>query len=194
MLIVGLGNPGEEYNGTRHNAGRDVVLALGKKYDAEWAFDKKLQGQVADIKIGKIKTKLLLPDTYMNKSGSSVGYLVKTKKAAADMVVVHDDLDLAIGRYKISFNKSSGGHKGVESIIRSVKTQEFVRIRIGITPATAKGKLKKPDHEEIMDSFIVASFKKAEAEGVKKLNKKIIEALEVLAEKGKDVAMSQCNG
>ena len=114
-LVVGLGNPGKEYENTRHNAGRILVGMI----------EKKLEGS---------KIKFITPDTFMNNSGKAVAPLVKSKKDLAQLVVIYDDIDLPLGKIKISFNRSSGGHNGLNSVIKSLKSQEFLRIRVGITP------------------------------------------------------------
>ncbi len=171
FTIVGLGNPGKEYAGTRHNAGREAVLAL--------------EG---------VKAKLVMPDTFMNKSGDALKPLIKNAKQAEQLVVVHDDLDLPFGSFKISYDKSAGGHRGVESIIRAVKTQAFTRIRIGISPTTPSGKLKKPKGEAAVEKHILDKFKPAEIATLKKLHKKINEALICLTTQGRETAMSKFNG
>src|SRR3989344_5718504 len=124
-LVVGLGNPGEEYKNTRHNTGRIVV------------------GMV-ESKISDNKIKFLTPDTFMNKSGKAVVPLIKTKKDLENLVVIYDDIDLPLGKIKISYNRSSGGHNGLGSVIKALKSEEFLRIRVGIAPATPSGKIKKP--------------------------------------------------
>jgi len=129
----------------------------------------------------------------MNKSGKAVASLVKSKKDLENLVVIYDDIDLPLGKMKISFNKSSGGHRGLESIIKALKSQEFLRIRIGITPATPSGKLKKPHGEKPVINFILGEFKKPELEILKKLSKKAAEAIEVFFAEGKDKAMSLYN-
>ncbi len=173
-LVVGLGNPGEEYEGTRHNTGRIVVGMV----------EKNLSDQ---------KIKFITPDTFMNKSGKAVAPLVKTKKDLENLVVIYDDVDLPIGKIKISYNRSSGGHNGLESVIKSLKSQEFLRIRIGISPATPKGVVKKPKGEKAMLNFLLGEFKKPEFEILKKLSKKISEAVEVIFTEGRDKAMSLFN-
>ncbi len=194
MIIVGLGNPGTEYEGTRHNAGREAVMKFAKKMElGEFKADKKYQALVLSGKVGKAKTTLALPETFMNKSGASVGKLVKGAKKAKGLIVVHDDLDIPLGKAKMSWDKSSGGHKGVESVIKAVGTQAFFRIRIGITPATASGKLKKPDHDTITDSFIVAEFKDKEAEELKKTIKRVVDCLELAVTDSPERAMSEYN-
>ncbi len=186
-LVVGLGNPGNEYENTRHNAGRIVVNVISKKLE-------------------DLKVKFITPDTFMNKSGKAVAPLVKSKKDLENLVVIYDDIDLPLGKIKISFNRSSGGHNGLESIIKALKSQEFLRIRVGISPATPKGVVKKPKRETRLDSprrakarreavlnFLLGEFKKPELETIKKLSKKIAEAVETIFSEGKDKAMSLYN-
>ena len=168
-LVVGLGNPGEEYKNTRHNAGRIIVEHLEKKW------------------VGP-KVKFLTPDTFMNNSGRAVAPLVKTKKDLSELVVIYDDIDLPLGRIKISYNRSSGGHNGLHSVIRSVKSQEFLRIRVGICPATPTGKLRKPSGEKEVLKFLLGEFKKPELETINKLSKKIGEALEIIYAESKEKA------
>lgn len=206
MIIIGLGNPGTEYEGTRHNAGREAVERFGKKFDfGEFELDKKGKALVAEGKVGKGKALLVLPETFMNKSGESAGKLVKGAKKVKDpvtgkpmkafpeLVVVHDDLDIPLGKAKMSWDKSAGGHKGVQSVIKALGTQAFFRIRIGITPATAKGALKKPDHDTITDNFIVAEFKEKEAEELKKTLRKVVDCLEMAVSDSPERAMSEYN-
>lgn len=168
FYIVGLGNPGKEYELTRHNTGR---LAL-----ADFARDHKV----------------IFPDTFMNKSGKAVKPLIKSKKAAEKLIVVHDDLDLPLGRFKIVFGRDSAGHKGVESVIRAIKTKDFIRIRVGTSPVTPSGKIKKPPAEKVI-AHIIGKFKPTELKIVSKLSKKITAAIEVIMAEGLQKAMSLYN-
>src|SRR3989344_192452 len=110
-IVVGLGNPSAKYAKTRHNTGRMAA--------------DNVRDKVSGIKV-------FVPDTFMNKTGSAVAKVVKSKRAAEKLIVIYDDLDLPLGTMRISYNRGSGGHKGLESIIRALKTREFIRIRIGI--------------------------------------------------------------
>ncbi|MBP7805170.1 MAG: aminoacyl-tRNA hydrolase [Candidatus Pacebacteria bacterium] len=194
LNVVGLGNPGEEYAENRHNAGRIILELIAKKNDfTDWRDDKKTRALFATGKLGTKKFQFVLPNNFMNNSGGSVKPLVKSKKDLEDLVVVYDDLDIPMGSMKISFNKSSGGHNGVESIIKSVKSQQFVRIRVGISPHTASGKMKKPSGEKPVLDFLLKDFKEAEFAELKKLSKKITLALECYATDGKDKMMSLYN-
>ncbi|MDP3996529.1 MAG: aminoacyl-tRNA hydrolase [bacterium] len=193
-IIFGLGNPGVEYEKTRHNAGFLAVDAFAKKFGAdEWKQDKKKKAEIALGAVGKKKLALVKPQTFMNRSGSSVSAFVKDKKAAEKIVVVHDDLDIPLGKFKISFGKSSGGHRGVESVIKALKTKDFVRVRIGISPVTASGKIKKPSSEKVVDEFIVKDFKPSEADTIKKTIKKVVDAIEVVIAEGREKAMGEFN-
>jgi PTH1 family peptidyl-tRNA hydrolase len=192
-IILGLGNPEKEYENTRHNVGMIIIDSFAKKNDAsEWKKDNNRNALVAKVDISGEKVVLVKPQTFMNKSGISVKDLVGNKKKLEQLVVIHDDLDLPLGSMKIVFNRGSGGHKGVESIVRSVKSEAFVRIRVGICPTTPSGKLKKPDHAKMLD-FIVGEFKKPEADEIKKVGKRVCEALEVIITESREKAMTDYN-
>ena len=169
-IVVGLGNPGDEYACTRHNAGRMATAYLEKK-------DPK------GVKFAHL-------DTFMNKSGSGVAKFIKSKKAAEKLVVIYDDLDLAIGKMKVSYNRGSGGHKGLESIIKALKTEAFIRIRIGTSLATPSGKLRKPQGDREVEKHILGEFKKSETEILKKVFKRVAEVVKVLADEGLQRAMT----
>ena len=192
-IFVGLGNPGEEYKETRHNTGRMLVEWFGKSLEAEWKLDKKLNATVAKVKLGKTPVTLVLPETFMNNSGKSVKPLVTSVKAAEKLLVIYDDLDLPFGTNKISFNKSSGGHRGLESIIKNIKTEKFARVRAGISPTTPSGKIKKPKGEDAVTKVILGKFKEEDLKELKKLSKKVNEALEVFVEDGIEKAMTGFN-
>ncbi len=193
-VIVGLGNPGEEYAETRHNAGRMVLEQFRKKNDfPEWTADKTLKALISKSVFGKDKVILLEPNNFMNVSGKSVAPLITTVKDAERTIVVYDDIDLPLGTMKISFNRSSGGHKGVESIIKALKTPAFARLRIGICPTTPTGKPRKPKGEQAMLDFIVGPFKKPELELMKKTTKKAAEALTLILAEGREKATGKVN-
>lgn len=192
--IVGLGNPGEEYESTRHNVGRMALEQVRKHFELpEWEKNKKLSALASAGTIGGKKVTLVEPETFMNKSGASVAPIVKTKKAAEALVVIYDDLDLPVGRMKISFNRSSGGHRGVESIIKATKTEAFVRIRVGISPVTPGGKMKKPLGDDVVAKFILGEFKPAEMTELKKVFKKIPDAIAKIISDGHILAMGEFN-
>ena len=193
-IIVGLGNPGQEYEWTRHNTGRMVVDTFAKLLEVEeFEMDKKLNSLVAKTKVGKNTVMLVKPETFMNKSGNAVGPIIKSKKAAETLVVIHDELDIPFGKMKMSFNKSAGGHRGVVSVVKAVKTEAFIRLRIGISPVTAAGKMKKPQGEEVVIDLILSKFKPAEQIEFKKLAKKAAEGLEILVKDGREIATGFVN-
>ena len=194
FTIIGLGNPGEEYQQTRHNTGRIVLEHFRIAEDfPEWKADKKSNSLISKGTIGKHTVVLVAPETFMNKSGLAAKNFSANAKSAERVMVIYDDLDLPFGTSKMSFNKSSGGHKGLESIIKAIKTQAFPRIRIGIAPTTASGKIKKPSGEALVDKVILGEFKKEELAQLKKLSKKVNEALEIWIKDGREIAMNFFN-
>lgn len=192
-IFVGLGNPGSEYEATRHNTGRIILTNIAKILDGEWKEDKKINAIISKVKLGKSQVVFVLPNNFMNNSGKSLTTLVKSAKAAEKVMVIYDDLDLPFGTNKISFNKSSGGHKGLESIIKSLKTQKFARVRVGISPKTPSGKIKKPIGEDAVTKVIMGNFKDEEIKELKKLSKKVLEAMEIFAKDGVEMAMTNFN-
>ncbi len=163
--IVGLGNPEPEYALTRHNAGKFMAGLFAPKAPKA--------------------SEIILPECFMNESGKWLK--AYGLRPAAKLVVVHDDLDLPLGKFKIVFNRGSGGHKGVESVIRAFKTEKFVRVRVGISPK------KKPNHRELL-KFLTSKFKPSELKILKKISKKVLAALEMVVLEGHDKAMSLYNG
>ena len=193
--VVGLGNPDEEYEGTRHNVGRDVVDAFAKKIESDgFDYDKKSDAFYAEGKCVKEKVVLIKPETYMNLSGKSVKKWVTSKKKAKELVVVYDELDMPLGKLKISFGKSSGGHKGVESIIKSIGTKEFIRLRVGISPKTPTGKIKKIADDEKVVKHVLSKFTPKEIDLYKKVKKKAVEAIEIIVTKDYLTASNVING
>lgn len=194
IYVIGLGNPGEEYENTRHNAGRIILQMIAKKEGfSDWKEDIKLKALVAKGEIEKEKMQFVAPNNFMNNSGTSVRPFVASKKDLNKIVVIYDDLDLPIGRIKLSFNRSSGGHNGLGSIIKNLKSEEFLRIRVGVSPHTPTGKIKKPSGEKAVLDFLLKDFKDGELAELKKLSKKIREALVIISADGKDKAMSLYN-
>jgi PTH1 family peptidyl-tRNA hydrolase len=193
-IIAGLGNPGEEYENTRHNTGRIMLEYFHAALEfPEWKEDKKVKALLSKEKVGKESVLLIEPNNFMNNSGKSIAPFVTTKKQAQKTIVIYDDIDLPLGTLKIAFNRSSGGHNGVESVIKSLKTREFVRVRIGVSKMTAKGVAKKPKGEEAVLKFLLGEFKKDEIEMLKKISKKVSAALEMILLEGHEKAMGEYN-
>lgn len=191
-LIIGLGNPGEEYKNSRHNTGFIILdYVLGK---VEWKQSSGTKAIYYRDHIGKKEVEYLKPQTFMNNSGVAVSFAQnKHKVNLKDIIVIYDDIDLPIGCLKISFNRSSGGHNGLESIIKKTKSKEFIRIRIGISPTTPTGKLKKVKGEDAVLKFLLGDFKNDELKELKSISKKVKDIVEMIFSEGKDKAMSIYN-
>jgi PTH1 family peptidyl-tRNA hydrolase len=193
-IIAGLGNPGEEYENTRHNTGRIILDIVRKEFGDDFVFNKKLNAETSQAKISNEKVTLIAPLTFMNLSGKAIAPLVKNIKAAQKLIVIYDDFSLPLGKIRISYNRSSGGHNGLESIIKAVKTEAFVRIRIGTAPENAKGNAKLINGEDKVEKFILGKFKDDEMKELKKVGKTVSEAVLVLIKEGREKAMSVFNG
>ncbi len=194
IYVYGLGNPGSEYEKTRHNAGRIVLSFIAKENDfSDWRDDMKLKSHKSKGELGGEKVEFITPNTFMNNSGNAVAPVIDNLKKLKNLVVVYDDIDLAIGTLKISFNRSSGGHNGLESVIKRVKSREFVRIRIGVSPHTPAGKTKKPKGEEAVLKFLLGVFKEDEFKILKSQSKKVAEIIAMISREGKDKAMTIFN-
>jgi len=193
-VIVGLGNPGKEYEKTRHNAGRAAVELLAKQEGFEdFTFNKKANALVSEGKIGKEKVTLLLPETMMNLSGKAVMQFVKSAKAAKDLLVIQDELDLPLGAMKLVFDRGSGGHKGIESINRSIKTNAFARLRLGISGQGKKNQAKKVAGEEKVIKHVIGKWKPTDEAAVKKMLKKAAVAAALFVSEGLEKATMEAN-
>ncbi len=191
---MGLGNPGGEYAKTRHNAGRMAVELVAKTegFDA-FELKKGAQALISEGKIGKEKVVLALPETFVNLSGKTAAALVKSKKAAESLLVLRDDLDLPLGILKMTFNRGSGGHKGVESIMRALKTEGFAQLKIGISAQGKRNQTKKVSGEEKVIKHVIGKFKPAEEALLKKTLKKAALVAHLFAEEGIEKAMMEAN-
>ena len=194
LVIVGLGNPGKEYEKTRHNAGRSVVELVAKEEGCDdFVFNKTANALVAKGKVGKESATLVLPETMMNASGKAVSAFVKSPKAAKNLLVIHDDLDLPLGMLKMVFARGAGGHKGVESVMRAIKTDAFARIRIGVAPAGKRNQAKKLKDEEKVIKHVLGKWKLGEEVVAKKAIKKAAEAIRLFAASGLSSATQFAN-
>ncbi len=192
--IIGLGNPGDEYESTRHNTGRMCVERIHATRDFSlWKSEKRPPMQLSTGTMAGVKATLVNPDTFMNKSGHAVAHFIKNKKGAGSVVLIHDDLDLPLGALKVSFGRSAGGHNGVDSVIKALKTNEFVRVRIGVSRKNAKGVAVKPVGEEKVLKFLLGKFSPAEMTELKKVFKRAVEAVEAIVKDGHAQAMNQFN-
>jgi PTH1 family peptidyl-tRNA hydrolase len=188
-LIVGLGNPGKEYHSNRHNIGFLCLNRFARSNGI--AFDKK-KGK-ARVGIGKVageEVVLAKPQTYMNASGTSVNQLLQRYKISLpDLIVVHDDLDLPLGKIRIRLGSSSAGHKGIKSIIESLGTQDFIRIRVGISRPQSSD-------ENVQDSivdYVLGDFEPDENSLLEDTVRRVCEAILCLLTEGITASMNKFN-
>jgi peptidyl-tRNA hydrolase, PTH1 family len=192
-LIVGLGNSGSEYEKTRHNAGRDVLEAFRMtNRGSEWTLSSHSKALLASSEVSGVKVTLMLPESLMNNSGRELKREVEAFSRLPEVVLVYDDVDLPLGTLKISFGRSSGGHRGLESIIKQLKTRDFPRLRVGIAPKK-NGKVRKPSGEKAVIAFLLKRFTPTEGQVFKKVVKRACGALEMLVKEGYVHAMNEVN-
>jgi PTH1 family peptidyl-tRNA hydrolase len=166
-LIIGLGNPGQEYTNTRHNAGFMFLDVLQKKYSLQsFTFNKKFNAEISEgFTDTQEKIILAKPQTFMNCSGRSVQSLIVFYKISPqDIIVVADDLDIEIGKYKISKDTRAAGHNGIQNIIDTIGTQDFTRIRIGVEKVGGR----KERGTVLGDKFVLQNFTKDELDIITK--------------------------
>lgn len=191
-LIVGLGNPGEKYHNTRHNVGFLVLDHLLQKLEklkqTFWEEEKKFNAFTKEVMIGEEKIILMKPTTFMNDSGLAVQkYASYFKIDPQDIYVLHDELDIPIGKIKIRFGGSSAGHNGVASIIERLGTDKFLRIRLGIGKETRS----KSTHDSA--DFVLGTFAASEKGKVKTMINQAIKDVLLLQKHGIDLYMSKYN-
>jgi PTH1 family peptidyl-tRNA hydrolase len=192
--IVGLGNPGDKYADTRHNVG---WLALDYCLRA-WRLpglieERSVSGRVTEGEVEGEEVKVLYPDTFMNNSGSAVVKFVP-KAEVAQLIVVHDDIDLPFGVVKLAKGKGGGGNNGVSSIIQKLSSKDFVRVRVGIAPKSFwTGKTKRPAGGGPLERFVLKPFGKAEQKELDFVYEKVKEAIEVTMKDGLEAAMNACH-
>ena len=182
FLVVGLGNPGEKYDKTRHNAGFDVVDLCEKKYN--FMINRtKIKGVYGEVQIGNEKVMFLKPQTYMNLSGESVRAIMDFYKIPVEnLIVIYDDITLEIGRLRIREKGSAGGHNGIKNIIAHLGTDKFARIKVGVGEPTY----------DIID-YVTGRFSPDERKVVEKAYEGASEAVEVLINQGITEAMNRFN-
>ncbi len=187
ILIVGLGNPGEKYKKTRHNLGFRIVDKIAANFQFSiFNFQSIFNAQISKGIIENQKIILAKPQTFMNNSGGSVKKLVLSYKLQVTKIwVIHDDIDLPLGKIKIIKNRGAAGHKGVESIIHELKAKNFIRFRIGVRPE--KGKPKN------VEKFVLQKFTKNEEGIIKEVINKTCEAIEMATQQGVEKAMNKFN-
>ena len=183
-LIVGLGNPGETYRDTRHNIGFMVLDEIARRLGAVFREEKRWAGLVAKFAGGH----LLKPLTFMNESGravQAVGHFYKT--SPAETLVVYDDVDLPLGRLRFRSNGSAAGHNGIRSLISTLGTQEFPRLKVGIAPASGR-----PAGERMV-GHVLGAFRAEEQPALQTVIQQAADAVQAAIDRGLDAAMNIFN-
>tara|TARA_B100000401_G_scaffold257099_1_gene174749 strand:- start:657 stop:1253 length:597 start_codon:yes stop_codon:yes gene_type:complete len=181
-IIIGLGNPGSKYNNTRHNIGWAILDKINKNHNVSISKNNK-DYYFSSISLKNSNTILIYPATYINNSGDIVKKIVK-KFNSKKIIVVYDDINLETGRIRIRKNGSAGGHNGMKSIINSIQSEDFMRVRVGISEPKIKS-------EQI--SYVLGKFSPEEKILITKSIDRCIKALEIIIEKGIDEAMNLHN-
>ncbi len=186
ILIVGLGNPGEKYNNTRHNIGFKAVEKIAANFQFPTSkYQSKFNVQMSRQVINNKDIIIVKPLFFMNLSGEPVSKIAQFYKIPfQNIIIIHDDIDIPLGKIKIIKNKGAGGHKGIISIIQKIGNKSFIRIRIGICPE------KKPENPEI---FVLQKFKKEEELLVKDVSTKVVKSVDMIINEGIDKSASFFN-
>ncbi len=180
-LIVGLGNPGEKYENTRHNIGFKAVDQIA----SDFQFQSKFNAKISKKSINDKKIIVAKPCSFMNLSGQPISKIINFYKIPFhEIIVIHDDIDIPLGKIKIVKNKGDGGHKGIKSIIQKIGNKSFIRIRIGVCPE------KKPKNPEV---FVLEKFKEEEESTVNSTLKETTKAIDMLTKQGIDKTASLFN-
>jgi PTH1 family peptidyl-tRNA hydrolase len=186
LLFVGLGNPGPDYAGTRHNVGVEVIEEVARRHLAQLRSAKREQALVDVVALDGCMVVLAVPLTYVNLSGEAVGKLVKRHgvQDPGRVVVVHDELDLPVGRLKVKVGGGVAGHNGLRSIAAHLGTTDFVRVRIGVD---------KPPHPGAGKDYVLRRPSKAERAVLDEMVDRAADAVEALVALGPDEAMNRFN-
>lgn len=194
MYIIGLGNPGDAYANTPHNAGFLLVDEVARRGGCpDFRYDRPMRSYVSDCGgwlLGK-------PQTYMNRSGDALRPLLNDRSAnevAAELVVIHDDVDQPLGSLKIVERKNAGGHRGVTSLTSTLGTNEFVRIKIGVAPVDENGVMRKPSGEGAVRRYLLSAMSNTRKEALAGVAGPVYEALRCMDTDGVAKAMSLYNG
>ena len=184
LLVVGLGNPGEEYARTRHNVGAEVVELLARRHGGKLRKQKE-RSLTDEVNVGGKRMALAVPLTYMNLSGEAVAALVRRYGVEpAQLVVVQDEMDFELGRLQVKDGGGLAGHNGLKSIVAHLHTQDFVRVRIGI--GKPPGSRQGADH-------VLRRFSKAERSEIDVVLEEAADAVELILAEGVEVAMNRVN-
>lgn len=186
MVIAGLGNPGQKYEGTRHNVGFQLVDALAREHGCSWAKKREFEAEVATFDRGGRRIILAKPQTYVNESGRSVGAICRYFRTSpsSSLVVAYDEINIGLGRLKISLKGSAGGHNGLISLIQHVGS-EFIRFRVGIGP-------RHPPEMDLKD-FVLGKFTEDQNALLKSKEREFLDAIHLLIDSGANSAMNRVN-
>ena len=186
LLVVGLGNPGDEYARTRHNAGRWVVDELVRRHDGRLRRARRLQALVCEVRVLRCRMAVAAPVTWMNESGRAVAPLVRRfgVRDLERLVVVHDELDLPVGRLKVKVGGGLAGHKGLVSIRAHLRSDSFTRVRVGVG---------KPDLTPRGGDYVLKRPAKAEQAELERIVARAADAVECFLEHGLEVTMNRFN-
>jgi len=183
LLVAGLGNPGREHERDRHNAGWMVVDEVARRREASWR--TKFNGRLAEIRLGDRRLALLKPETYMNESGRSIGQAVRFFKVDPEaLLVVHDDVDLEVGRLQVRLGGGLAGHNGLRSIAQALGKKEFLRLRIGV------GRPGRGDPRSVAD-YVLSPF--AAEDDPESIVARSADAVEAIVAKGLVAAQQEFN-
>lgn len=192
FTIVALGNPGSDYEKTRHNAGRLLARDIVKIWGLPtMVSSSKFGGEVSEGMVGGREVRVFFPGTYMNDSGRAVVKVVDVEDVG-NLLVVYDDIDLPLGEFKLSFGRGSGGHNGLKSVIENLNTPNFLRLRVGIAHRTIFGKVIRPTGDRLAD-YVLGRLSAREEHKLLSIAPIVVKALEMAIVEGKEKAMSVYN-
>lgn len=194
FYIVGLGNPGEKYQNTRHNVGWLVSDYFCEKVGLpSLVTEKQNSARVTEGVLNGEEMRVIYPDTFMNNSGVAVSKYV-SKSESQNMILIHDDIDLPFGQIKIGKGRGDGGNNGVKSIVDKLGTKDFIRVRIGIAPSSFwTGEMKRPKGGGPLERFVLKPFGKKEQKQLDEVLERAAGALEVILTEGVEKAMNKYN-
>lgn len=193
LYVLGLGNPGKEYDDTPHNIGKSLVAEFLKQ---NLAFDtpredKKHQRAITKTMLNGVPVSVIIPHSFMNLSGATVA---DCKGDAENVVVIYDDIDIPFGDVRIAFNRGSAGHNGIKDIEKVLGTQEFIRIRVGVMPKDLFGRPRKPKGRNVVNTYLTKKkLSKRHTETYPALAKKIEEIVIEIGKNGRQSAMNKFN-
>ncbi|AVD36792.1 aminoacyl-tRNA hydrolase [Clostridioides difficile] len=184
-VVVGLGNPGKKYEKTRHNVGFDVIDILAKEYNIS-VTKIKHKALIGEGRVGTEKVLLVKPQTYMNLSGETLIDIYKYYKVdLSNIVVVYDDIDLEVGKIRIRKKGSGGTHNGMKSITKCLGSNDFPRVRVGVS---------KPEVGQDLADFVLSRFRKEESDNINEALEKAAYAIDSIIRENIDMSMNKYNG